>query len=101
MKWNESTIYEADSRALTSLFRCHSRRKFIAGPFIFPWPAQLQNTLVNREAYVNYANERRETNANGQVAITRKINAWTGPRLFQRATYSFKGTLRSNFPFRI
>lgn len=72
---NESTIYEADSRALTSLFHCHSRRKFIGGPFIFPCLAQLQNALVNREAYVNYANERRGTSANGQVAIIREINA--------------------------
>lgn len=72
---NESTIYEADSRALTSLFRCHSRI-FIGGPFIFPCLAQLQNALVNREAYVNYANERPgRASADGQLTIIRKINA--------------------------
>lgn len=35
---NESTIYEADSRALTSLFQppFPGLRIFIGGPFIFP-----------------------------------------------------------------
>lgn len=76
---NESTIYEADSRALTSLFQppfpvCEY---LSAVRSFFPCLAQLQNALVNREAYVNYANERpgRTSGADGQLTIIRKINA--------------------------